>query len=167
MMLSCNGASGAMIGAAVGLLILGPAHASAQDSLTASCEEVDLEASLKDLTRCATQGDARAQYRLGLNYEFGSADLAEAVRWYRLAAEQGYSPGQLSMGLAYRDGRGVAPDLVLANMWFRLSAVQGARVNPGRSNKELIERLMTSEQIAEAEKSTREWIATHPQVGGN
>ena len=167
MMLSRIGASGLIKGAAAVTLVLWPALGSAQDSLAGACATVDLESSLEDLTRCATQGDAGAQYRLGLNYEFGSKDLEEAVGWYRLAAEQGYSPAQLSLGLAYRDGRGVGTDLVYADMWFSLSAAQGAPVNPGRSNKELIERLMTSEQIAEAERLTHEWIETHRKDGGN
>jgi TPR repeat protein len=167
MMFGRIGASRLIIGAAVGTFVLWPAHGSAQDSPSGWCAEVDLESPLEDLIRCATEGDASAQYRVGLRYEFGSGDLVEAVRWFRLAAEQGYAPGQLSMGLAYRDGRGVATDLAYADMWFTLSAVQGAPVNPARSNKELIERLMTSEQIAEAEKLTREWIANHPNEGGN
>ena len=40
----------------------------------------------------AEAGDAEAQYYLGLAYSFGSGmpqDDVEAVRWYRLAADQG------------------------------------------------------------------------------
>ena len=150
-----------------GVLIVGflvPARGSAQDSLPVSCAGVNLQSPLEYLIRCAEQGDAGAQYGLGLNYEFGvSGDLAEAVRWYRLAAEQGYGPGQLNLGLAYRDGRGVPQNLVYAYMWFSLSEAQGAAGNPARANKELIEQLMTREQIAEAQGLSREWIETHPQ----
>ena len=42
----------------------------------------------------AEQGDASAQYNLGVTYRTGEGvpqDSAEAVRWYRLAAEQGYA----------------------------------------------------------------------------
>ena len=41
----------------------------------------------------AEQGDADAQFNLGVMYETGGGvlqDYAEAVRWYRLAAEQGH-----------------------------------------------------------------------------
>ena len=40
----------------------------------------------------ADQGDAAAQFNLGVMYDNGRGvlkDEAEAVRWYRLAAEQG------------------------------------------------------------------------------
>ena len=145
------------------LLGLGPAHGSAQDSLPVSCVGVDLQSPMEDLVRCAESGDAGAQYGLGLNHEFGAPiDLEEAVRWYRLSADQGYGPGQLSLGLAYRDGRGVTQDLVYAYMWFSLSAAEGAAGNPARSNKELIEQLMTPEQIAEAQRLSREWMEPHP-----
>ena len=36
-----------------------------------------------------------------------------------------------------------------------------------QSNQELIEQLMTREQIADAQRLSGEWIAEHPQDGGN
>ena len=43
----------------------------------------------------------------------------------RLLAEQGYPAFQNSLGARYRDGRGVAQDLIEAVKWFRLAANQG------------------------------------------
>jgi TPR repeat protein len=46
------------------------------------------------------QGDAEAQFALGLMYDNGEAvsqDKAEAVRWYRMAAEQGNAKAQASL----------------------------------------------------------------------
>ena len=46
----------------------------------------------EETKRLAEQGDADAQYNLGLMYYRGDGatqNYAEAVRWYRLAAEQG------------------------------------------------------------------------------
>ncbi len=43
----------------------------------------------------AEQGDAVAQYNLGVKYAQGegvSEDYAEAIKWWRLAAEQGKYP---------------------------------------------------------------------------
>ena len=43
--------------------------------------------------KSAEQGNASAQYNLGLCYEFGSGvgkDTSEAVMWYRKAAAQNY-----------------------------------------------------------------------------
>ena len=34
-------------------------------------------------------------------------DYAEAVKWYRLAAEQGFAMAQDNLGLMYKNGQGV------------------------------------------------------------
>jgi hypothetical protein len=52
-------------------------------------------------------------------------DYQEAVRWYRLAAAQGYVPAQYSLGLAYEKGQGVPQDYQEAVKWYRLAASQG------------------------------------------
>ena len=52
-------------------------------------------------------------------------DDAEAVRWYRLAAEQGDASAQLDLGVMYATGEGVPQDAAEAVRWFRLAAEQG------------------------------------------
>jgi TPR repeat protein len=52
-------------------------------------------------------------------------DDVEAVRWYRLAPDQGDAGAQHNLGVMYRDGVGVPEDMVLAYMWWNLSAAQG------------------------------------------
>jgi TPR repeat protein len=52
-------------------------------------------------------------------------DAAEAVRWWRLAAEQGDAMAQSGLGIMYRSGRGVPEDDAEAVRWFRLAAEQG------------------------------------------
>jgi len=49
----------------------------------------------------------------------------EAVRWFRLAAEQGYDLAQFNLGNMYRDGDGVPENDVEAVKWYRLAAEQG------------------------------------------
>jgi len=49
----------------------------------------------------------------------------EAVRLYRLAAEQGDANAQFRLGTMYRLGRGVAQDYVEAVRLYRLAAEQG------------------------------------------
>ena len=49
----------------------------------------------------------------------------EAVRLYRIAADQGHAPAQVSLGYAYDVGRGVAQSDAEAIRWYRLSAQQG------------------------------------------
>ena len=60
-----------------------------------------------------------------LNGRGVARDDAEAVRWIRPAADQGYAPAQRYLGMLYRDGRAVAPDPGEATRWYRLAAEQG------------------------------------------
>jgi TPR repeat protein len=52
-------------------------------------------------------------------------DDAEAVKWYRLAADQGYALPQFNLGLMYDNGEGVPKDDAEAVKWYRLAADQG------------------------------------------
>ena len=116
----------------------------------------------------AEQGHAVAQLNLGAMYGNGEGvpeDDGEAARWYRLAAEQGNAIAQANLGLKYANGNGVPKDLVLAYLWHNLAAAQGDEF--AGTSKQIIERRMTREQIAEAERLSREWIEAHPQDGGN
>ena len=61
-------------------------------------------------------------------YDMGKGvlkDYKEAVRWYQIAAEQGYSSAQHNLGLLYFNGRGVPQDHQEAVKWITLSADQG------------------------------------------
>ena len=110
----------------------------------------------------AEQGDADAQYNLGVMYDIGRGvpqDDAEAVRWYRLAAEQGHASGQRNLGLMYSNGRGVPQDHVSAHMWLNLATATGDE--NAREARENIAVSMSREQIAEAQRRAREWHAAH------
>ena len=95
---------------------------------------------------------ANAQNNLGWMYEEGKGvtrDYKEAVKWYRLAAEQGYATAQNNLGVMYVTGKGIPQDSVRAHMWFSLAASQGdtnAEESLDRMNKE-----MESSQIANAQ----------------
>ena len=65
----------------------------------------------------------------------------------------------------YTNGEGVPQDDVVGYMWWNLSAAQGNET--AQRNKDIIEQRMTREQIAEAQRLSREWIETHPRDGGN
>ena len=57
--------------------------------------------SIEEIRVRAEQGKAFAQLMLGIRYVLGDGvpqDGAEAVRWYRLAAEQGNDLAQSSLG---------------------------------------------------------------------
>ena len=50
-------------------------------------------------------------------------DYAEAVKWFKLAAAQGYASAQYNLGLMYANGQGVTQDYVIAHMWSNLAAL--------------------------------------------
>jgi TPR repeat protein len=81
-------------------------------------------------------------------------DYAEATKWYRRAAEQGYSNAQVSVGVMYANGLGVPQDYVQAHIWFS-RAVGSASDTAGRDQavkyRETIGAHMTPMQIAEAQ----------------
>jgi TPR repeat protein len=110
-----------------------------------------------ELRQKAEQGDASAQFNLGVRYELGDGvpkDSKEAVKWYRLAAENGNASAQsylggvvkdakesvkwylmaaeqgdvyaqYFLGTAYNHGKGVPEDYDEAIKWYRLAADQG------------------------------------------
>ena len=110
--------------------------------------------------KAAEQGFANAQYILGLTYAEGQGvpqDYAVAVTWYRKAAEQGFANAQYILGLMSTEGQGVPQDYAQAHMWFNLAAAQGNKQAP--KNRNIVGKLMTPAQIAEAQKLAREWSA--------
>lgn len=73
---------------------------------------------------------AKDAYERGENYYYGrngfGQDYAEAVKWYRKAAEQGYARAQCDLGFMYENGRGVTKkDDYEAVKWYRKAADQG------------------------------------------
>jgi TPR repeat protein len=105
----------------------------------------------------ADHGDAEAQILIGWSFENGTGvpkDYAEAVKWYRLAADHGDAGAQFMLALMYENAKGVPKDLVLAYSWYNLAVVH--RPYLGHLRDEL-ERRMTSAQIAEAQRISREW----------
>lgn len=80
------------------------------------------------LAPLAGGGNADAQYRLGTLYDNGEGvlrNIAEAVTWYRRAAEQGHACAQCRVGRHHHLGEGVQQDPAEAAKWYRLSAEQG------------------------------------------
>ena len=52
-------------------------------------------------------------------------DDAEAVKWYRKAADQGHASAQYNLGLMYQYGKGVPENKSEALKWYRKAAAQG------------------------------------------
>lgn len=76
----------------------------------------------------AQQGDPVAQTDLGLMYVHGSQvkqSDTDAVKWFTLAAKQGYARGEMCLGMMYATGHGVKKDDAIAHKWFLAAAEQG------------------------------------------
>lgn len=77
--------------------------------------------------RLADDGDARAQFNLGLLYRYGlgvEQDYGQAVFWLRQAAGQGLASAQNDLGRMYEYGYGVAQDYVKAIACYQKAAEQ-------------------------------------------
>src|SRR5437762_3227473 len=73
----------------------------------------------------ADKGDAKGQYELGRAFFSGTLgvakDEAEAVKWFRKAAEQNVADAQYNLGVCYA-GQGVTEDDAESVKWFRKAA---------------------------------------------
>jgi V8-like Glu-specific endopeptidase len=122
-----------MINAALALLILilglvAPATAAELDDAVAAAHSGDYATALRRLSPLAEKGDARAEFDVGFMHAYGwgvQRNPAEAITWYRKAADQGLSVAQHFLGMAYVNGEGVRPDDAEAERWFARAAAQG------------------------------------------
>src|ERR1700687_3198039 len=82
----------------------------------------DYAKALRLIRPLANDGDAAAQFNLGLMYITGpgvTRDDAEAVMWFRKAADQGDAVAEFLLGYQYANGIGVPLDYGEAMIWFR------------------------------------------------
>ncbi len=85
-------------------------------------------ANISELKNKAEQGNAEAQYSLGVCYRCGDGvekNLEEAIKWYKKAAEQGYAKAQYNLAVCYDSEYGVEKNVEEAVKWYRKSAEQG------------------------------------------
>ena len=109
----------------------------------------------------AEQGNAFAQFNLGVMYEDGQGvpqDYKETLKWYRLSAEQGYAKAQYNLGVMYYEGQGVSKDYVLSHMWFSIVNSQGYK--DAVTNRNIVEKKMSKQKIEEAQELARNWKPT-------
>lgn len=83
---------------------------------------------LKQAKPLADNGDANAQYNLGVLYDEGlgvDQDYDKALKWYRKAAAQEYAKAEHNIGIMYQEGHGVNKDPEEASRWFEKAAKHG------------------------------------------
>ena len=142
-----------LIAVALGAYALSSGSSKVEGQNTGSKQEASQQETVSKLRKAAEQGDAEAQYNLGVRYANGEGvpeDYKEAVKWFRKAAEQGTAKAQCNLGIRYANGEGVPKNYVEAYKWFLLAAAQGD--SSAKENKKIIRKRMSSKQIAEAQR---------------
>jgi GAF domain/Sel1 repeat/PilZ domain len=142
----------------------GASPVSGQSANRGRTGDVASAKSLTDLRKLADQGDADAQWQMGVRYHGGEdvrRDDAQAMQWFLRAAEQGNVAAQSSLGSYYWAGRGVLPDLSKAYFWSAIATAQGDEISKGRL--EGLASQMTREQVSAARQQAELWIHTHSE----
>jgi len=119
--------------------------------------ENDAEA-LQWYRKAAVQDHAVAHFFVGVVYAEGRGvpqDDAEALIWFRNAAELGLASTQFKLGYMYSSGQGVTENLTEAYFWFSLAVSNGESGAEGA--RSVIEKRMTRDQIAEAQRRSAAW----------
>ena len=98
-----------------------------QDGADAYKEE-DFQTALDKWIPLADQGDAKAQYNLGMMYFDGYGDANNyfaAAKWFWRASKLGHARAQLKLGTMYYQGIGVTESKSKAAKLYRMSAKGG------------------------------------------
>jgi TPR repeat protein len=106
--------------------------------------------------KAAEQKFAPAQFKLGICFENGQGvekNSVEAMRWFHEAAELNDGDAQGILGDRYAAGKGVERNFEKAYAWYNLAAVTSKEA---ATSRDALEKRMSPQQIAEAQKRTRE-----------
>ena len=139
------------------LLVSIPASAGFKEGVDAF-KRADYAAALREFEPLAIAGDASAQTNLGLLYSKGIGvpqNDAEAVKWYRYAAEQGHAVAQNNLGALYINGLGGPKDPILGLAWLLLSAEGGYQAAATAATASMED--MTPKEVECARKFKEAW----------
>ena len=78
------------------------------------------------------------------------------MKWYRLAAEQGFANAQSNLGLMYAYGQGVIQDNVYAHMWWNIAASSGHK--SAVKGRDIVAKKMNPSQLEIAQDLVRECV---------
>lgn len=113
------------------LLAAVPAHADFAQGVKAY-EAGEFKTAYDAWLPLAEKGDVAAMRNIGHLYRWGQGvdkNIEEAMRWYRKAAESGFSRAQANLAAIYLQGdEGVPVNYEEALKWFAAAAIQGLAV---------------------------------------
>ena len=75
---------------------------------------------------------------------------AEAVKWWRLAAEQGHANAQARLSYMYYAGDGIPKNKIKAYIWASLAVSQGEE--EARENRDILAKQLTRKQLARGQE---------------
>src|SRR5688572_12926286 len=101
-----------------------------------------------------SEGDAAGSGRMEGEMAFIDCD---SLAQFETEARSGRTEALYNLGLAYSTGQGVAVDYIAAHKWFNLAAMKG--VDEARKWRAQISSEMSAEEIAEAQRQARKWLA--------
>jgi hypothetical protein len=115
------------------------------------------EEAIKWYTQAATQGDADAQYALGLVYRRALKNDKEAFEWYTKAAEKGHEDAQFTLASMYQYGQGVPQNDEQAYIWASLAAAQSNNPEEGAVGlRDLVAKQLTPARLNAAQQRAAE-----------
>ena len=128
-----------------------------QSAEAASRNDIYVTSDIKQLKKAAVEGDAAAQYTLGVHYAVGDLvrqDYRQAMEWFRKAADRGNVRARGKMAALYWAGRGTPKDYSRAYYWALLAQAGGdkdadvfiADCAPHLSHSEIVSQQQQAEQ---------------------
>jgi hypothetical protein len=116
---------------------------------------------LEYLHLAADAGDGEAQFNLGSWLEKNPSDCEKygsGMHWLLEAAHKGIPVAQAKLAVKYATGKGVPLDLIEASKWFHIAGQNGEPASSENLNRAL--KLLTSEQVEEAQRRALNWIGS-------
>ena len=87
----------------------------------------DLTQTFEETLALTEQGDAKAQFNLGVFYLFGknvSQSYQEALKYFKLSSDQGYPKALHALGVCYEYGTGIKKSAETAYHYYQLGAIR-------------------------------------------
>ncbi len=110
----------------------------------------DPSEALKYKLIAAKAGYSLAQHDVALMYD-KQGNPEEALKWWKLAGDQGYPPALLRLSMAYSAGQAAPKDMSLSYAYFKLS-----KVAPPKNVNEMAS-MLSKPDLEKAEKLISEW----------
>lgn len=139
-------------------------HAASLDEAKAAADAGQYQKALGMYTTLAEEGDAKAQYNLGLMHLYGDGtkqNSTEALSWFKKSADAGFPEAQYRTGVMYFNGDGIAADYDTAMSYYRKAAEQGHAKS--MLNMGLI--YLKGEIVPQDDAEAAEWLKRSSEAG--